>query len=109
MPIVLNDTKRKARKDHICNYCGGKILHGETYYYQSGINSDNDFYTWKSHVHCNAIADYMFKYGDYFEGIGEDSFHDEILVKCKNYNVSSKLSFQEKALSVYQAIYKCVD
>lgn len=33
---------RKARKEHLCEECGGRILPGYRYHYGSGISADGD-------------------------------------------------------------------
>lgn len=37
LPEVINHTKRKSRKSHLCTSCGSKIEKGENYMYISGI------------------------------------------------------------------------
>ena len=54
--IVLSDDKRKARKRHVCNFCGGFIEVGEIYNIQT--IKDDDIYVWKSHEICNKFAIY---------------------------------------------------
>lgn len=51
---------RKARKEYTCDFCGGKIFHGETYIFQKLIDNDNsEIYNWKSHIKCDYIATNM--------------------------------------------------
>jgi hypothetical protein len=52
--IVISDDKRKARKRHVCNFCGGFIEVGEIYSIQT--IKDDDIYVWKSHGICNKFA-----------------------------------------------------
>ena len=52
--IVISDDKRKARKRHLCNFCGGTIEVEESYNIQ--VIKGDDIYTWKSHEICNKFA-----------------------------------------------------
>ena len=52
--IVISDDKRKARKRHVCNFCGEFIEVGEIYNIQT--IKDDDIYVWKSHGICYEFA-----------------------------------------------------
>ena len=52
---TLSDTKVKARKDHVCDYCELTIPKGQVYHRQ--VNKDGgEIYTWRSHLNCDEIA-----------------------------------------------------
>ena len=44
-------TKRKARKEHACYWCGEPILIGEQYMDEKGIGDDGS-YGYRMHVEC---------------------------------------------------------
>lgn len=75
MPEVLETKKCKAKKDHVCDYCGFKILTGEIYTNQTAVYEGTLFH-WKSHISCDELASSlnMFDYAD--EGVTEDYFHE---------------------------------
>ena len=49
-----NKSKPKARKDHICEYCGQTIRKGEVYSYETG-KYDGDMFTRKLCLVCENI------------------------------------------------------
>jgi len=73
--IILNDTKPKARKTHICNFCDGTIIKGEIYGSQTNVY-DGDIYTWKVHIMCAEIAHMLRMYDECDEGLDEDTFRE---------------------------------
>ena len=84
---TLEDTYPKARKNHICNFCAGLIPRGDKYHYQVIVN-DGDIYTWKSHLHCDEIANVMDMYDfAYDDGLDAYSF--------QQYNFSLFLRFPD--------------
>lgn len=63
----------KAKKRHVCNYCGCHIEAGETY--NRTVLKYDDVYTWKSHPRCDKIANKLNMFDDCDdEGIGADYF-----------------------------------
>ena len=51
-PTVFRETKRKARKDHKCNDCRGRIVAGETYTETFGV-WDGDARRFKRCADCD--------------------------------------------------------
>ena len=74
---TISKTTQKARKQHVCDYCNGKIQIGETYQ-KSAIVNDGFFYTWKSHIRCKAIANELNMFDDRSDGLTFDDFIEEI-------------------------------
>jgi hypothetical protein len=66
---VLADNNVVARKDHVCNFCSGKIKKGEKYNIQT-IKDNGEIYTWKAHLTCLMVA----RDADYDDGLTEDDF-----------------------------------
>lgn len=59
---------KKARTQHRCNYCGGVIDKGEPYE-SSRYKYDGEFYEWKEHEYCSAVARELYHSG-YFQDDG---------------------------------------
>lgn len=66
---LLANNNVVARKDHVCNFCSGKIKKGEKYNIQT-IKDDGEIYTWKAHLTCLMVA----RDADYDDGLTEDDF-----------------------------------
>ena len=62
---LCRQESRKARKEHICDWCGGTINKGEEYDY-AAIKNEGEFYTWKNHKRChepfNCYLNFSFKW-----------------------------------------------
>ena len=87
-----------AQKPHTCDYCKQSISAG-TEYEVSKHKSDGDFYTWKAHKHCIALASKLgwFDYRD--EGLTSDDFIEEVRIEFDNINIHENLvahSFAEE-------------
>jgi len=78
METISYQKKVKANKDHRCNFCGEKIRQGEIYVTSTHKN-EGKIYDWKTHPHCDAIADRLNMYDGIDEdGLTEDSFQESI-------------------------------
>jgi hypothetical protein len=64
----------KARKAHVCNYCGCAIATGETYQTQT-LKYDN-IYVWKNHLKCAELVSELNIQGD--EGVTSEDFYEHI-------------------------------
>lgn len=64
----------KARKNHTCDWCGGKIEVGTTYRKQ--FLKDDEPYTWKNHIYCEEIASCLDMFDD--GGVTESDFVENI-------------------------------
>lgn len=98
----------KARKDHICDWCGMVIPKGDKYSY--AVYKYDDIYSWKSHLKCMKLVKQLKMEGD--EGITESIFQEYIteefkeiwIKKDKEYYESKKFvipSFKEQIEFVY--------
>jgi hypothetical protein len=80
MVTTLKNSSPVARKQHICDFCYGKIKPG-TKYNRSTIVNDHIF-EWKSHQHCDDISIELRMYKDTGpDGLGPDEFQDIIREK----------------------------
>lgn len=73
---TLSKIKRKARKQHQCDFCGLPIQIGETYELQIN-SSEGTLYSWKSHLSCNKIASKLYMF-DNDEGVTGKDFKENI-------------------------------
>lgn len=76
MRIINYKEKVKAKKPHVCDYCGCMIESGDNY--QKSTIVYDDMYVWKSHHRCSEIAEKlkMFDYCD--EGLTRSEFQENI-------------------------------
>ena len=85
MVELISSRRSKAKKEHICNYCGELITVGEVY--------NNDFckyagetYTFKSHQKCREVADELYDFIDPSDyGITEDDFWEGCTQFCRQF------------------------
>ena len=79
-----------AQKPHTCDYCKQSIPAG-TEYKVSKHKAYGDFYTWKAHTHCIALASTLgwFDYRD--EGLTSDDFWEEVQIEFDNINIHENL------------------
>jgi len=61
---LLSETRRKARTEHTCIWCGEKILVGETYLHEKSIY-DGTMQDHKWHLECEASCQEENGFGDY--------------------------------------------
>lgn len=81
---LLKKEDRKARKEHTCNLCCGKIKPGEVYEWSKNIY-DGTFYEWREHKKCSFIAAEIWCYADPDEGMDEDLFAETVRDVCQNF------------------------
>ncbi|WP_300440632.1 hypothetical protein [Christiangramia sp.] len=101
MPDIITQGKRKARKEHICDWCNSKILIGELY--NHAVLKYDDIYTWKNHIECMKIAQELDMFSETgSEGLDADSFNDFVNYEFSNHidsipdAVDRKYSLKEK-------------
>lgn len=75
---------RKARKKHICDYCGEPIEKGDLYEWTKEI-FDGEFYEWKCHPECAAIASVIWDYVEPDDGMHSDEFLDGCQDVCQSF------------------------
>lgn len=68
----------KANKEHICSFCGEKILTGQMYLI-STHKGDSGLYDWKSHKHCDMLVDKIgIEDTDGEHGITQENFMESV-------------------------------
>ena len=63
----------KAKKEHICMYCGCTIEKGEVYERQTNVY-DGQVYDWVCHTDCQKLAQELRMFDDCDEGLTEEDF-----------------------------------
>lgn len=69
----------KARKQHICDFCGQRILIGEKYMKATYV--DSEIYDWKSHIYCDKLSHTLKMYDDCDDGVTAEYFQEYVIVK----------------------------
>ena len=78
---ILESKERVAKKEHVCNYCSGKIAKGERYNWTKLTNSEY-LYEWKTHLNCKFIANELWDYIDPDEGMTGEAFNEGCAEFC---------------------------
>lgn len=76
MKTIRNSTP-KAKKEHTCDYCGGKIEIGEVYDYQFNVDG-GDTWSWKNHQRCFQLCRDLDMFYDIYEGVNSDYFWESV-------------------------------
>lgn len=78
---IINSTKEvKARKAHVCDWCGCTIPVDEKYHTQT-LKGDY-IYVWKNHIKCGELVRELNMDGD--EGISGEDFYEYITDEFDN-------------------------
>ena len=71
----------KAIKTHVCCFCGEKILKGDRYN-KSTHKHYGEIYDWKTHLHCDYLADTLNMYDEEdTDGLTGEAFQEYIYSK----------------------------
>lgn len=106
----LSRTTPIARKEHICNFCSGKIVKGEKYD-RCTILFEGEIYDWKSHLECLELTKLLEMYGYYDEGVTEDEFKtyiDEYVKEEHFIRKSGEIEEGWKDISYYEKVKKII-
>ena len=107
---ILKETNPVAKKDHVCQFCGGVIKEGERYN-RTTISYDGDVYDWKSHLHCLELtANLDMKRFCEDCGLTEEGFESAISdYICEHHSGDFKwgtMSLSERAKAIYDELHK---
>lgn len=112
MPTTLRESTPIARKDHICDYCFGKIEKGSKYRRTTLIYDDKP-YDWKEHQECGDITQLldMWDWVD-FEGLSPEQFQEAVweYVREKHYDEEIDDTAKEwQNLTTHEAVLKILN
>lgn len=83
MKTLKNSTETKAIKEHRCNFCNERIPKGGTYMKSTHIG-DGGLYDWKTHKHCNELADILNMYDNVeYWGVDQEQFIESVRYEYK--------------------------
>ncbi len=101
---TIKSNDRKARKDHLCDWCLGKITKGEIYE-SAFLKNDGTAYQWKNHKDCSWIADKlkMFDQCDPGEGVSTSDFMENI------WQEFDRLGFKKESTTNLSALTRVIE
>lgn len=113
MITTLKDSHTIARKEHICDLCGGKINKGQKYYRQTNLY-DGRFYEWVEHEECHQVSDEldMDSVCDIDDGISSDDFGAAIndYIYKEHYNdITDDIAEDWQNLTRYEKVCKILE
>lgn len=78
MPTILKETYPTARKEHLCEFCAGKIQKGQKYVRQTNVY-DGTKYDFITHQECKEVAHELRMYDDCDDsGLNGESFRESL-------------------------------
>ena len=107
---ILKETNPVAKKDHVCQFCGGVIKEGERYN-RATISYNGDVYDWKSHLHCLELTANL-DMNRFCEdcGLTEEGFKDAIFdYICEHHAGDFKwgeIYNSEREKAIYEELHK---
>lgn len=107
---ILKENNPVAKKDHVCQFCGGVIKEGERYN-RATISYNGDVYDWKSHLHCLELTAAL-DMNQYCEdcGLTEEGFKDAISDYIQDNHLGDfkwgAMSTSERAKAIYDECQK---
>ena len=113
MITTLKDSHPIARKEHICDLCGGKINKGQKYYRQTNL-SDGCFYEWVEHEECHQVSAEldMDSVCDIDDGLSSDDFGAAIndYIYKEHYNdITDDIAEDWQNLTRYEKVCKILE
>ena len=101
----LDSKQRLAKKEHICNFCGGVIQKRELYDWQKLIY-DEHLYVWKSHISCSDIMLKLNMQDECDEGVTEEDFHEFIKEEYRYIMQENHREEYESASFIYPSFFE---
>ena len=102
---IIEIKNKKARIEHICMFCEGKINKGGEYEY-SRLKYEGDLYVWKTHLKCRDLAIELEMYDD-GEGVDGQRF-SEFIDEYFSENMSED-KWEECSLCGEDAVDKAIE
>lgn len=73
---------RRAKKVHICDFCGKTIDIGTKYSYQFNKEGE-ECWSFYCHLECDFLSNQLYDYIDPWDGIGDDEFRTGVMSFCQ--------------------------
>jgi len=73
---LISESTLKARKEHVCMWCNGKIKKGEVY--NETVIKNDYIYRWKNHLKCSDLYHKLKMYDCDAEGVDGDTFMEYV-------------------------------
>ena len=113
MVTTIKDSHPIARKEHICELCGGTINKGQKYYRQTNVY-DGCIYDWIEHEECREIASELDMYDEYNydEGLSSEGFEemlDEYIHREHHDDITDDIADDWQNLTRYEEVCKILD
>lgn len=113
MITTLKDSYMIARKEHICDLCGGKINKGQKYYRQTNLY-DGRFYEWVEHEECHQVSDELDMYSvcDIDDGLSSNDFGaaiDEYIYQEHYDNITDDIAEEWQNLTRYEEVCRILE
>lgn len=112
MLTILKETYPVAKKEHVCEFCGEKILPSQKYNRQTNIY-DGEIYDFITHQECRRVANELSMYDDCKdEGLDRDSFCEKLdeYVYTNHYNDDmDDISIEWQDLTYYEMVEKILE
>lgn len=113
MITTLKESHPIARKEHICELCGGKINKGQKYHLQTNIY-DGCIYEWVEHEECHQVSSELDMYGvcDIDNNLSSDDFGAVVYDYIHQYHYNDftdDISDDWKGLTRYEEVCKILD
>lgn len=109
---ILKEHTPIAKKEHVCNWCGGKIAKGEKYR-RDTILFDGRIYDWISHLDCYELTG-LLNMCDYDDGYGidEETFRECVDEYIYTHHYDNDLDDIEKEwdnLSIHEKVKRIIE
>lgn len=111
MPTILRETYPTARKEHLCEFCAGKIQKGQKYVRQTNVYNGS-MYDFITHQECKEVAHKLEMYDDCDDsGLDGESFRENLdsYVYANHYDEYADDVYTSWRLSHYEIAKKILE
>lgn len=92
----------KARNKHVCDLCGKFIEKSEKHYSQA--IKDDYLYTWREHLKCHELVDFLDIHSHVVDGLTSDAFYEFVFDYAYKHKISLDLESDEILEKVFEHI-----
>ena len=95
MTEIINESRRRAKKIHICDLCHENINPGQSYFYQF-LRDGGDLWEFKAHDSCEFIMKELWDYIDPYEYMDDIYYQEGVTSFCKQFICSECEHFNKE-------------